>query len=109
MPLMPDGLYTGSALLSATDEALNAYLAGYANGLLFSGVLGASNECVAMVQACIAQRSSEDMVSMLRRYVVADRKRLNEFAATLTFNAVFGPCFRVEFLMEPQRKPRTAT
>lgn len=100
-PMMPDGLFKGRNLLSASDDALNSYLAGYVNGLLFSGVLGASMDCVVKVEACVLRRRSVNMAKVVRQYVSADPKRLDEFAGTLTFNALFGQCFRTEFSSEP--------
>lgn len=101
VPLTPDGYFTGQNLLAADDEALATYLAGYINGMTFAVVLGASEECVRQANTCLATLKAGDMVRAVRGYIAADPRRLAQLASTLTFNALFGPCFGTEYGEDP--------
>lgn len=106
VPLTPNGYFSGQNLIASSDDTLSAYVGGYVNGIMFAIVLGANEDCIRQADKCLATMKGGDMVSALRTYVAADPRRLTQWAATLTFNAIFGECFDTVYGDDPPLVPR---
>lgn len=97
----PDGFMVGAHLTALSDVELGQYLIGFVNGTMFSIVLGSSEACIDQIKACIQGKPAGKLVEQVRLYIANRPEMMRAHAMTVSFNAIFGPCY-TEFLLAPE-------
>lgn len=87
------GFHTGETLVNAGDAYLESYVAGYSDAMIAGVLLHAPEGCVTLAFECLSDRSTAQLVAMLRKYLNDHPERWNHPGNVLTWNAIIAPCF----------------
>lgn len=86
------GYATGERLVEMPDLQLESYVAGIADALLATPLIGVSADCENHMYRCIEGRSVPQLTAIVRKYINENPDRWHDGANALVYRALILPC-----------------
>ena len=88
-----NGFMTGQDCLDlAEGQYLDAYMAGFVNGLYISPFVGASSSCIEPIRTCLAGTTGRQLAAVMERWLRENPSRWHQPCHGLTWMAIRDMC-----------------
>jgi hypothetical protein len=88
------GFFTGDDLNLLTDDQLGMYAAGYVDALQAATIIGVTEQCRRILQACVIGQGRADLVAAIRKYLREHPNWWCERSNGILYNVLFSQCLR---------------
>lgn len=92
MVILPSGFRTAQECKDSSDFDLTAYTRAAVDGLLASGLLGASPSCIRALQQCFIGKNDQQLAAVVRKYILQHPEAWNVPCAAEAAIALFEMC-----------------